>query len=382
MDLTLDPADVAFRDEVRSWLAGNLDRDWRDKCASETDWVEYQKEWDLRLAAGGWTGLWWPREFGGSGASAARRAIFEEELARAGAPEGLGKVGRRLVAPALMKFGTQEQQERYLQGMLAGTDAWCQGYSEPEAGSDLASVRTKAVRAGDAYIVDGSKIWTSYAQYCDRCFLLARTNLDAEKHAGLSLLLIEMEQEGVEVRPIHDILGNTAFCQVFLSGAKASIDDLLGTEGQGWEVATYILAYERGAGQALARLIKIEQHLEAYRAEALNDEQAAIDLARATTEVAAARLLAYSILSTQMHGGDPGATGSITKLFWSEAWHRLAERALLHGGERALTEAWASSDSLALASLFLDARWSTISSGTSEIQRNIVARHVLRLPRE
>jgi alkylation response protein AidB-like acyl-CoA dehydrogenase len=380
VDFSLTAEDLAFKQRLQVWLRENLPVDWRARCPDEKSWVAFQKDWDHRLAIAGWTGIWWPREFGGSEATPTQRVIYEELMAEVDAPEGLGKAGRRLLAPAIMRYGTETQKRDLLSRMLSGEDNWCQGFSEPDAGSDLASLQTRAVRNGEDYLVNGSKIWTSYAQYCNKCFLLARTDPNAEKHAGLTLLLLDMNQPGVDVRPIQQITGSTGFCQVFFTDATVPFSATLGGEGCGWEVSSYLLTHERGAAQVFARLIRVEQHLRAYAARALEAEGEEVGVARLSTEIAAARLLAYRILNTQIAGGEPGPLGSIAKLYWSEAWQRLALQGLLVAGEQGLTEVSEANDPATLADLFLYSRWATVSSGTSEVQRNIVAKRVLKLP--
>jgi alkylation response protein AidB-like acyl-CoA dehydrogenase len=380
MNFELSEDDLAFRARLRAWLGGNLDPDWLRKCVTRDDWASYQRYWDRALFQGGWAGLWWPREHGGMGATASQKAIFEMERARAGAPEGLAFFGRRLLGPGIMKFG-HEAQRQLLPKILAGDTVFCQGSSEPDAGSDLAGVRTTARLRGEAYEITGRKIWTSWAQYADMCFMLVRTDTTVPKHAGLSLLLVDMHQPGIEIRPLRKLTGNADFTEVVIDGAKAPASAVLGGAGRGWEVMRYLLTYERGATSVFGRLIRMEEHLRGYAKTALADEAERGHYARLATEVATARLLVYRMLSTQLSGGEPGAAGSVVKLYWSRVWQELAERSLLSGGLDVLATPYAGPDAADFPTLFLDSRCATISGGSSEIQRTIVAQRVLGLPR-
>jgi len=379
MDLLLTKEDEEFAARLQGWLDENVIPDWLEKCRDYEDYIQEQIDWEQRLTAGGWAGVWWPTEWGGLGASATQRAIYAELTARAGAPEGIGRTGRRLLGPAVMRYGTQQQREHILPRILTAQDVWCQGYSEPGAGSDLASVRTAARREGDHYVVNGSKIWTSHAQFADHCFILVRTDPTAEKHAGLSILLVDLRSEGVEVRPITQITGRNDFCEVFYKDVIVPAADVLGREGQGWEIAKYILWYERGAVMVFDTLVRIGRHLQQFVRAAPGDPVSLTAVGRAATEHAASRLLAYRVLSEQIRGGDPSDVGSITKLYWSRAWVRLAEAALFTVGENALVSP-AGTPGHALTDGFVECRTGTIASGSSEVQRNIIAKRILGLP--
>lgn len=379
MNLDLSEEDREFARKLGRWLDSNVEPGWRSWCTNHEDYIQVQIDWESRLAAGGWVGVWWPPEFGGMGTSPTQRALYAEMTARAGAPEGIGRTGRRLLGPAVMRYGTEEQRAAILPKILKAEETWCQGYSEPNAGSDLASVRTRAVRDGDTYIVNGSKIWTSHAQFVDRCFILVRTDPDAEKHAGLSILFVDLRAPGVEIRPIEQITGNAEFCEVFYTDVKIPAENILGQEGQGWEIANYILRYERGAVMLFDTLVRIEHHLAQFSLTAPNDQLGNVALGRSAAEVEASRLLAYRVLSEQLRGGDPSHTGSITKLYWSQAWVRLAESAMLNVGENVFNRGLGSPEERLLDG-FLECRPGTIASGSSEIQRNIVAKRVLKLP--
>ena len=379
MDLSVSDEDRRFAARLREWLDENVEPDWRGKCVDYQAYVRAQVSWEKKLTSSGWAGVWWPREYGGMGATAAQRAIYAELTAKANAPEGIGRTGRRLLGPAVMRYGTSEQRDRILPAILAGTTIWCQGYSEPNAGSDLASVRTSARRENDTYIVNGSKIWTSNAQHADYCFVLLRTDPAAEKHAGLSILMVDLHSKGIDIQPIKEITGHSGFCQVFYDDVEVPASNLLGAEGQGWEIAKYILWYERGAVMVFDTLVRIERNLASFVAAAGDDPFTLDELGRNAAALAASLLLAYRILDEQMRGGDPSDVGSIIKLHWSQAWIRLAESAIFTLGQRSLTGAPGSAED-ALAEYFLECRPGTIASGSSEVQRNIVAKRILSLP--
>lgn len=381
MRIEWSPEAVAFRHRLRSWLDGNLDPQWNSQIETFEDYVRVHRAWDRQLYEAGYAGMWWPKEFGGTDASPEIRAIYAEEMARAGAPDELAGLGRALLAPGIMRFGTEAQKRDLLPPILTGETVWCQGYSEPEAGSDLAGVRTQARAAGDEYIVNGTKIWTSRAHYADRCFMLVRTNPELPKHDGLSMLLVDMASPGIEVRPIHQLNGQSNFNQVFLNDVRVPIRDRLGDEGQGWAVARYILTYERGIRSSVRPAAAMERLLLATHAHAGRTEWFANDFMRSAVEVVAARLLAYKLLASQMGGGEPGMNGSAVKLFWSEAWQRLAERAMLMAGEAALPDYRPEPYTRDMPSEFLDTRQRTIAGGSSEIQRGIIATSLLGLPR-
>lgn len=380
MDVQLSAADREFRVAVRRFIAANLDQQWRTRCRAEDEAVAYQREWDRRLYAGGYAGIWWPRAAGGYGASAAEKVIFEEEMARAGAPEGLAKVGKRLAGPGLIRFGTPEQQARYLGPILTGETTWCQGYSEPMAGSDLASVRCRAEPAEGGYLVTGSKIWTTYGHESDKCFALVRSRAGSVGRDGLSILLIDMRQPGIEIRRILRQGGDAEYDEVFYTDVFVSDADVLGGEGNGWQVATYILGYERGAAQILGRLARIDGHLREYARIAADSPEEMQTVARYAMGFAGVRVLAYTVLSEQLAGGEPGSLGSIGKLAWSEMWRSMAEDALEFAGESAMSEVDHASAGVEIPLLYLDSWSATIASGTSEIQRNIIAKRILGLP--
>lgn len=379
MDLDLTDEDREFAARLWRWLATHVDQDWSVKCGTFEEYVAVQRDWEAQLTSSGWAGVWWPREFGGLGASSTQRAIYAELTARANAPEGIGRTGRRLLGPAVMRYGSPEQRQQILPAILAGKTIWCQGYSEPNAGSDLASVRTSARRDGDNFVVNGSKIWTSNAQHADFCFVLLRTDSNAEKHAGLSILLVDLRSTGVTIRPIREITGRSTFCEVFYDDVVVPAENLLGQLGQGWEIAKYILWYERGAVMLFDTLIRMERHMRSFAEVTGSDPFSQAALGRSAASLAASRLLAYRVLGEQIRGGEPGDVGSVAKLHWSQTWIRLAESAVAAIGDAGFTAMPGSHESAILAD-FLECRPATIASGSSEIQRNIVAKRLIGLP--
>lgn len=379
MDLTFTDAERAFRDELREWLREHAPE--ARPRGGEEDGFAWRRDWQRTLHADGWAAVHWPREHGGRGASVTQSAIFFEEIARAGAPLPANVLGILLTGPTVMTWGTQEQQDRYLGPILSADEIWCQGFSEPGAGSDLAAVQTRAVRddSGDGWLVTGQKVWTSAAQFSQRCMLVARTDPDAAKHKGLTYFLLEMDQPGVEVRPLKQITGGTEFNEVFLDGARVSDDDVLGGVGNGWKVALTTLMNER-AGLAFFLQVALRQSLDGLVAQlgargALDDPRTRDRLADLHARCEVLRLTAYRGLSRLEHEGQPGPEGSLTKLMWSRCNQDLVQLAADTIGPEALQ--WDSPWSYEL----LRARGNTIEGGTTEILKNIVAERVLGLPR-
>src|SRR2546423_14634738 len=247
MDLTLFPNEQQFRDEFRAWLKTNLPEEWKGATNTEDreDYIEYLRDWQRKLYEGGWAGISWPKEYGGRGATLMEQAIFQEELARANAPQLIGTIGLSLVGPTIIALGTDEQKSRYLPPILSGEEIWCQGFSEPDAGSDLASLGTKALRDGDDFVVNGQKIWTSFAQLADLCLLLVRTDTEAPKHKGITCLLADMRSEGVSVRPLRQMSGDSGFNEVFFSNVRVPVTQVLGEINKGWTTAITGLMNER-----------------------------------------------------------------------------------------------------------------------------------------
>jgi len=377
------PQDEEFRAEVRAWLDANLAGEFAGLRGAGGPGREHERyderlAWNRHLAGAGWTCLGWPAEFGGRGATLAQQVIFHEEYARAGAPARVTIVGEELLGPTLIAFGTADQQARFLPPIRNVTELWCQGYSEPGAGSDLASVATKATRDGDDWVITGQKIWTSLAHVADWCFVLARTEPGSARSQGLSYLLVPMRQPGVTVRPIRQLTGTSDFNEVFFDGARTDAAHVVGEPGDGWRVAKATLALERGAAmlglqvgfrRELADLMEVARHTGASTDPLLRDK-----LARAWIGLEAIRAYALDTLG----GPDDRAEASVLKILWSR-WHQaLGELAMEILGAPSMT---AQEDLDEWQRLFLFTRAETIYGGSDEIQRNIIATRALGLPR-
>lgn len=389
MDLNLTPNEQKFRDEFREWLGANLPAPWQGGTNAEdrSDYIRYLREWQQKLYLGGWAGISWPQQFGGRGASLMEQAIFQEELARANAPQLIGTIGLSLVGPTIIAMGTDEQKARYLAPILSGEEIWCQGFSEPNAGSDLASLSTKAVRDGDDFVVNGQKIWTSFAQLADWCLQLVRTDTEAPKHKGITCLLVDMRSEGISVRPLRQMSGDSGFNEVFFSNVRIPVSQVLGTVNQGWTTAITALMNER-ANLGTAAQVVFKRNLEALidRARTIqrNGSNATKDpivrqkLAQAHLELEILRLNTNRALTSLTKTGIPGPEGSIQKLYWSEWNQRLQQTAQeILGPFGQLLDF----DKGTWQYGYLRSRGNTIEAGTSEIQRNIIAERVLGFPK-
>jgi alkylation response protein AidB-like acyl-CoA dehydrogenase len=376
MDLTFTDEQTAFRDELREWLEANPSGTSPDDEDAQYEW---RRDWQRKLHEGGWAGVHWPTEYGGRGASLMETAIFFEEMGKAGAPLPANVLGLLLAGPTIMIWGSDEQKERYLPPILSAEEIWCQGFSEPDAGSDLASLKTRAVKDGDDWVITGQKVWTSGAQYSKWCMLVARTDNDAPKHKGLSYFLMDMEQPGVQVVPLRQITGDPEFNELFIEEARVPDENLLGGVGNGWKVALTTLMNERaGLGfflQVRLRQMVDELYDEAGRTGALDDPRVADTLADLHIRTEILRLTAYRGLSVIEQYGQPGPEGSLVKWLWSETNQMLTQLAPSLMGPDSLTAGnrWAFE--------LLRARGNTIEGGTTEILKNIVAERVLGLPR-
>ncbi len=394
MDLSHSDEDEAFRAEIRRWLEEHLTGEFADikglgGPGKEHEAIEERLAWNRHLAEHGWTGVGWPKEHGGRGLSLWQQVIFHEEYARADAPTRVNHLGEELLGPTLMAFGTEQQQDRFLPKILAVEELWAQGYSEPGAGSDLANVQTKARRDGDDWVLDGQKVWTSNAQFSQWLFVIARSEPGSERHHGLSFLLVPIDQEGVDVRPIEQLTGGSEFNEVFLTGARTPADLVVGEPGDGWRVAMGLLGFERGVS-ILAQLVGFDRELEhvvalARQTGAIDDAVLRDRLAALAAELEVMRFTALRSLSAVTAGEDSSAGGgaaSIFKLVWAN-WHkRLGEVAMDVRGLDGLVAKGAPYELDDLQRLFLFARSDTIYGGSDEVQRNILAERVLGLPRE
>ena len=388
MDLGFTAEEEAFREEVRTWLDLNLPSDWRNGGVGgyrEDADEDVQRQWQHRLYAGGWLKLSWPLEAGGRAATPVMQAIYHEEMAKAGAPGILGRLGVSLLAPTLLVQGSAWQKEEYVEKILSGELIFCQGFSEPDAGSDLAGLRTKAERRDGHWVIDGQKTWSSGAHYSDKSFLLARTDPDADAHKGISFFLIDMHQPGVEVRPIRQLTGGGEFCEIFLSGAVVEDRDLVGEPGAGWKTAMTVFGFERGGLAQAARFERAVAELATMARDrgVGGDVTVRQKVAQAQIEAHVFRLIGLRNLTTAQQGRAPGAEASLTKLYWSEMDKRIQETAI---GVQGPYGALAPGSPYAVE----DGRWQfgwmwsqaeTIYAGSSEIQRNIIAERVLGLPR-
>jgi alkylation response protein AidB-like acyl-CoA dehydrogenase len=381
-----------FRAEVRDWLADNLVGDFAalkglGGPGREHEAFDERLAWNRHLAAAGLTCLGWPVEHGGRGLSVAHRVAFYEEYARADAPDKVNHLGEELLGPTLIAYGTPEQQQRFLPAIRDVAELWCQGYSEPGAGSDLANVSTTAVLAGDPgeqqWVLNGQKVWTSLAHWAQWCFVIARTEKGSKRHHGLSYLLVPLDQPGIEIRPIVQLTGDSEFNEVFFTDARTDADLVVGEPGDGWRVAMATLQFERGVS-TLGQQIRYARELSALadlagKSGAADDPMIRERLTRAWTGLQAMRSFALATMDDE-DDGRPAGTDSVSKLLWAN-WHRdLGELAFDVRGKAGMTLADGQFDEW--QRLFLFSRADTIYGGSNEIQRNIIAERVLGLPRE
>jgi alkylation response protein AidB-like acyl-CoA dehydrogenase len=395
VDLNLTPQEQRFRDEVRAWFAEHVPRDWvkrRDEEESMLGRFEYLRAWQRKLYDAGWAGISWPKDFGGRGAQVMEQVIFIEEMARAEAPPMANVIALGLIGPTIIAFGTPEQKKRYLAKMLSAEEIWCQGFSEPNAGSDLASLSTTGVLDGDHFVVNGQKCWTSYAWAADWCELVVRTDPTVPKHKGLTALLVDMHSPGVEVRGLKQMSGESEFGEIFFRDVRVPVENVVGKVNEGWGVAMGTLMHERGTfGAALQvnyrrnfnRLLEIAKHIDRNGKPAAQDPVIRQKLAQCYAEIEVMRLNQMRAFSRINETGVPGPEGSIQKIFWSELNQRFQQVAmeilgpygqLTHGSPDAFDEGqWAYG--------YLRSRGNTIEAGTSEIQRNIIGHFVLGLPK-
>ena len=376
MDLTFSDKETAFRDELRQWLADNPPPPEPTEGGEDAQYA-WRRDWQRTLYDAGWAAPQWPSAYGGRDASLTESAIYFEELGRARVPMAANVLGLLLGGPTLMVWGTDEQKERYLAPILSGEEIWCQGFSEPEAGSDLAALKTRAVRDGDDWVVTGQKVWTSGAQYSKWCMLVARTDQDQPKHKGLTYFLMDMEQAEIQVRPLRQITGEAEFNELFIEEARIPDANVVGGEGNGWKVALTTLMNER-AGLGFALQVRLRQLLddlveEAQRRDVLDAHADA--LADLHVRCESIRLLAWKGLTDIEKYGQPGPEGSLVKWLWSDTNQRLTQLAADVVGPEALTGGTRWSYEL------LRARGNTIEGGTTEVLKNIVAERVLGLPR-
>ncbi|MBM3221660.1 MAG: acyl-CoA dehydrogenase [Candidatus Rokubacteria bacterium] len=393
MDFSDSPGEAAFRAELRAWLAANLPGHRARFPASDDELTlhpdaafDSSLAWHTRLHAGGWVGLDWPCEYGGRGLGIMERMIFLEESIAAGAPPGVNVIGLGMVGPAVMRHGTPEQKRRWLAPILSADEIWCQGFSEPGAGSDLAALSTRAALDGDRFVVTGQKVWTSNAHRSHECILLVRTDPDAPRHQGISCLLVDMASPGITIRPLRQLTGDSEFNEVFFDAVRVPYPRLLGRLHGGWDVAMTILMYER---MALGSVGILPPFLESLLGLARRTDGAGRDpvlrqrLAEVYTLGQALRLTNLRYVTRQLRGEPPGAEGSVIKLTLTETYRQMVETAAQLGGP--YHQLWKGAPGApdggrwAFQTLFA-LRWG-IAGGTSEVQRNIIGERLLGLPR-
>jgi alkylation response protein AidB-like acyl-CoA dehydrogenase len=396
VDFEYSPEQDAFRHRVREWLAANLPEDLKvydasdERVAPNREVFERRRAWQRKLADSGFAGLAWPREYGGRAATLIEQVIWDEEYGAARGPVLPGYFGLGLCGPTLMQWGTEDQKRRFLPRILNADDIWCQGYSEPGAGSDLASLATRAVEQGDSFVVNGQKVWTSGAQYADRMFLLARTDPDAPKHKGISYLLLDMKSPGVAVRPLVTMNGYRHFNEVFFDNVQVPRENLVGRVNEGWRVAMTTLSFERsfagggGHRSQVDRLVELARMVQIDGRPAWEQEWVRQKLAAFAIECEAAHYTHLRSLTRMLRGMAPGPEGSMLKLFGSELGVRIARFSTeLLGGYGLLGEATeVVPDAPRWLNRVLSARQYTIAGGTSEIQRNIIGERTLGLPKD
>jgi alkylation response protein AidB-like acyl-CoA dehydrogenase len=393
MDFRDSPDEAAFRAEVRAWIADHLTGEFAalgsaGGPADEAGW-DVRIEWEKLLGRDRWVGLSWPTEYGGRGADVAQQIVFNEEYAKANAPARISFFGEGLFAPTLIQFGTDAQKRRFLPPIQAVDELWCQGFSEPNAGSDLANIQTRAVLDGDEWVVTGQKVWTTLAHRADWCFVVCRTDPDSTSHHGLSYLLVPMHQAGIEVRPLRQMTGSSEFNEVFFDGARTAKENVLGPVGEGWKVAMATLGFERGTA-FLSQQLAFEHELAhlldvAHKNGAAEDAVIRDELARSYAGLQVMKYNGLRMLTGLVHRGSLGPEASIGKLFWT-TWHRefgeVAMDVLGAEGLEIASNADGAYELDELHQVFMASRAETIYAGSSEIQRNIIGERVLGLPRE
>ncbi len=393
MDLNLTAEEKQFRDELRTWLEANVPKDWgewREKPIEES--FPYLRSWQRKLYEGGWAAVSWPKEYGGRSASLMLQTIFWEEMARVEAPPMANSLGLGLIGPTIITYGTDAQKKRFIPKILSAEEIWCQGFSEPNAGSDLASLQTEARLDGDHFVVNGQKVWTSYGWVGDWCELVVRTDSNVPKHKGLTVLLIDMKSPGVEVRPLRQMTGESEFGEIFFRDVHVPKENVLGKLNDGWNVAMSTLMHERGSYGArlhlifrrnIGRLIQLARTLQRNGHAAAQDPLIRQKLAQCYAEIEIMRLNQMRAFSRITATGAPGPEGSIQKIFWSELNQRVQQTAQELLGPYGQLQA---GDPLApdkgiWSYGYLRSRGNTIEAGTSEVQRNIIGHFVLGLPR-
>ncbi|WP_449620712.1 acyl-CoA dehydrogenase family protein [Robertmurraya sp. Marseille-Q9965] len=394
MDLSFNEIQEEYRQQAREWLKNNIPEGWG---TPEFEWPDdefergkFLRDWDRRLYEGGFAGISWPKEYGGQGLTHVEEIIFDEEAGKLNAPFGINVIGKLLFAPTLMHFGSEKQKKRFLAPLLRGDEIWCQGFSEPNAGSDLAAIQTRAELVDDRWVINGQKVWTSYAHHADWCFMLARTNHDLPKHKGITLFIVPMNSEGITVRPLVQINGNRDFNEVFFDNVSIPKENVIGDVNNGWNVAMGTLGFERGT-LALGRQVRFQNEFNTLVqvSKSLNKNGENISqnsyyrqkLAELFAEIRILRYHGLKTISQLLNEGKLGPEASLQKLFWSTMHLNMGKLGLEILGEEGSYIGKESVGRGVLQEIDLGSRGETIYAGTSQIQKNIIAERVLGMPR-
>ncbi|MCU6598942.1 acyl-CoA dehydrogenase [Peribacillus frigoritolerans] len=394
MDLSFSVEQEQFRQNARAWLEKNIPENWGTPYFEELDSEEFgkfQRNWDKKVYEGGYAGLAWPKEYGGQGLTQVEQIIFNEEAGKIGAPAGINGLGKLLLGPTMQLFGTDEQKKRFLPPLLQGEEVWCQGFSEPNAGSDLASLRTKAVLDGDEWVIDGQKVWTSYAQYADYCFVLGRTSNEGPKHKGITFFLVPMNLPGITVRPLIKIDKGDEFCEVYFDNVRIPKENVLGGVNNGWKVAMTLLSFERGT-LSLPRqvgFLKEFESLAKIAQEAKSHDGTPVSknphyrqrLSEIYAEIRILRYHGLKTVSQLINDGKLGTEASLQKLFWSSMHSRMGELAIDLLGENAPIWNENAIGSGLAQEIYFTSRGETIYAGSTQIQKNIIAEMILGMPK-
>ncbi|MED3692004.1 acyl-CoA dehydrogenase family protein [Peribacillus butanolivorans] len=395
MDFSFTTKEEEFRHELRSWLEENLPEGWLDGTSkvskNEGEYAIFLRNWQRKLYEGGWAAIAWPEKYGGREATLMEEIVYQQEMVRVKAPALVNYVGIHMVAPTLMQIGTEEQKSKYIQKILTGEEVWCQGYSEPNAGSDLSAIQTSAVKDGDRWIINGQKVWTSFGHLADRCFLLARTNRFDKKHKGITVFLLDMNQPGVETRPIIQMDGQHDFNEVYLNDAIAYDAEIVGEVDEGWKVTIALLMHERtGIGGQVFTLEQQFNELVSLTKELKEDDQPLManpivrkEMIDLYTRTRGSLLNYYRNLTKTLKNGHPGAEGSMDKLMVSELTKELLSQSIsLQGHQGVLWKEDAITANSYWQDNYLYSFGQTIGGGTSEIQKNTIGERILGLPKD
>ncbi|MGM9927758.1 MAG: acyl-CoA dehydrogenase family protein [Bacillus sp. (in: firmicutes)] len=395
MDFSFSKKEEKFRHEFRTWLEENLPEGWTEGkqniSKDDQNYAAFLRDWQRKLYEGGWAAIAWPEKYGGRNATLMEEIIYQQEVVRVKAPPLINYVGIHMVGPTLMQIGTEEQKEKYIQKMLTGEEVWCQGYSEPNAGSDLSAIQTTAIKDGDRWIINGQKVWTSFGHVADRCFLLARTNRYDKKHKGITAFLLDMHQPGVETRPIIQMDGEHDFNEVYLNDAIVYDADIVGTVDEGWRVMIALLAHERtGIGgqvftleQQFNDLVALAKEKREDGAPLLKDPFIRKNMVDLYARSRGSLLNYYRNLTKTLKNGYPGPEGSMDKLLVSEVTKELfAQSISMQGHQGVLWKEDSVADQSYWQNNYLYSFGQTIGGGTSEIQKNTIGERILGLPKD